>query len=347
VKGALTMHAAGLTVSFGAGLDRFRALNSVTVGAALGQTVAVIGPSGSGKSVLAEALSGQQSASGRMSSGQVLYNGEDLFAYSEKKHRQEANFKIGYARQNLQHAFDPVIPLKTQFREMTRIAASPKTPKGAIDEAVERLLATLGIANPAEVLAKPARDLNLDELRLACLAMAFASRPEVILFDEPEEGLSTTQLNRALFVLREQVRSGLACAFVMTRDPAVACSIADYAYVLYKGEVIECGPIEDIMEKPYHPFTANLLRCMPAYQRKKGRKTPFPVMADEVEDDKAVLDACAYAGICAKALKACIAARPSLIAVSKGHGCRCIYAREAPPIGLESDNESARRSNGE
>ena len=215
-----------------------------------GERLCLLGASGSGKSLTARAVVGQ-SLPGMTLSGQVLVEGHDVAGRPAS--RRPADARVAMVFQDSASALHPLISVGAQIGTTLRRHGAPAA---ELTVRVDELLASVGLDTPGMAARVPCQ-LSGGQRQRACIALALASRPTVLIADEPTTALDAVAQATVLEVLREQVDTGTALVFI-THDLAVATSLCDRAVVLADGRVVEEGRLPDLLWEGQHPYTREL-----------------------------------------------------------------------------------------
>ena len=244
-----------------------KAINGVTFDVHEGETLAILGESGSGKSVTAQAVMGiLDSPPGYVTGGQVRYCGQDMLAMAPEERRKIRGPEISMVFQDALSSLNPVFPVGWQIAEMFRQHRGMNR-SDALGQAV-RLMERVAIpAAKQRVRAYPHQFSGGMRQRIM-IAMAIALDPAVLIADEPTTALDVTvqaQVMRLLKELQEERQMGL---ILITHDLGVVADVADRIAVMYAGKIVEHGDVFDIYAKPAHPYTKGLLDSIPRLDQK-------------------------------------------------------------------------------
>jgi oligopeptide/dipeptide ABC transporter ATP-binding protein len=233
------------------------AVRELSLRVAAGETLAIVGETGSGKSSAVLAIGGLLPRNGRIVTGEVEVNGRDLRSLSGREMRNLHGREIGYVPQLPMAAFNPTMRVGRQVAESLRVhdGLSYRRARPMVLEA----LRDMGLREPARVANAYPHELSGGMLQRAMIAAATISRPMLLIADEPTSALDAHVRRQILDLLREvQRRQGLAILFV-THDLALIADIADRVLVLYGGRAVESAPTADLFRHPRHPYTRSLL----------------------------------------------------------------------------------------
>jgi peptide/nickel transport system ATP-binding protein len=307
----------GLTTEFKTHAGPLRAVNELSFTLQRGRVLAIIGESGSGKSALLRTILGIQPASARIE-GEVLLNGVDLLKLSARQREDIRGGTVSMVFQDPMTALDPIYTVEQQLVETIRRHASANRQEAG--RRARELLELVQIPSPERRLKAYPFELSGGMRQRIVIAMALASRPSLLLADEPTTALDVTVQGRILRLLADlQRRFGMSVIFV-THDLAVAAQIADDVIVMYGGRVVESGLVGDIVQAPAHPYTRGLLAA-----NVQPGQTERPATIPGAPPNMVRLPpGCAFAPRCALAEERCWQALPSLNAVSAEHAARCV-----------------------
>lgn len=316
----------GLNVTFRTGEGgRIRAVNGVDLTLARGETLSILGESGSGKSVTLRALIRLNPANITEVTGRVSVAGHDVSALAPEALQ---NFRGAVASMIFQ---DPGLALDPVYRVGDQIAETVVRHRGVSradgrKKALE-LFERVRIPSPERRLDAYPHELSGGMRQRAMIALALSCDPQLLLADEPTTALDATVQIQILLILRELQRDlGLSVIFV-THDIGVAVEVADRIAVMYAGRIVETGPVEGLIGQPQHPYTMGLLATRAHGGRLEGRR--LPAIPGNPPDLGRLPPGCAFAPRCTFTQAACRASEPAEIAVGPGHRMRCIRSIEA------------------
>src|SRR6267143_914368 len=307
-----------LSVAFETRDGVVRAVNNVTFSLDAGKVLAILGESGSGKSVTLRAILGLHPAVRTRVSGEVLLKGRDVNRLDEAARERLRGGVVSMVFQEPMTALDPVYTVGEQIVE-TLVQHRALDHRGASRRARE-LLDLVQVPSPARCLASYPHEISGGMRQRAMIAIALACEPELLLADEPTTALDVTVQAQILWLLRDlQQRLGLAVIFV-THDLGVAAEIADDAAVMYAGRIVEQAPIRELFRRPAHPYTEGLMHAT-VRRGQKGR--PLVPIAGAPPNLAALPPGCAFAPRCAVARADCTTTPPALHVVTSSHVSRC------------------------
>lgn len=252
-----------LTIEFKTEDETVRAVKNLSLDIPKGKTVGLVGESGSGKSVTSLAIMGLiPCPPGKITSGEILFKGEDLTKMSQDKMRKIRGNKIAMIFQEPMTSLNPVYTVGNQIDEVL-VLHQGKSKKEARIRTIE-LLDEVGIPTPKESVNKYPHQMSGGQKQRVMIAMAMACEPELLICDEPTTALDVTIQKQVLELMFElQRKHGMSMLFI-THDLAVIADIADEVAVMYRGDLVEENTTKELFESPQHPYTKGLLACRPS-----------------------------------------------------------------------------------
>ncbi|MET7941861.1 ABC transporter ATP-binding protein [Streptomyces sp. NPDC005302] len=243
-----------LEVHYGLRRRRRRALHGVTLDVTPGETVGIIGETGSGKSTLARTVLGLVRASG----GTVSVDGEDVTSHSPRQWRAlRRRGVVQYVFQDPLRSLDPDLTVETSLAEPLLVAGVSR------DEAARRVRAFLSRVRLSEdLLDRLPGELSGGQRQRVAVARALVTEPRLVILDEPVSALDSANRVQILQILKELRDDGVALVFI-SHDLGSVAGVADRVAVLYQGELVEVGPVRDVITRPRHPYTRLLVRSAP------------------------------------------------------------------------------------
>lgn len=252
----------GLTLALPKGADRDYAVEEVSYDVARGEIMCVVGESGSGKSMAANAVMGLLPKGVRATAGEVLFDGQDLLALTEKQHRKLRGLRIGMIFQEPMTALNPLMRVGAQIAEV--FEAHGKFTSKERQQRALALLEEVGIPEPDKAIRAYPFQLSGGQRQRVMIAMALALEPELLIADEPTTALDVTTQAQILELIRDlQQRRGMAVMFI-THDFGVVAEVATRICVMRYGRVVELGTAQEVLENPRHEYTRALLEAIPS-----------------------------------------------------------------------------------
>ncbi|NBE93502.1 ABC transporter ATP-binding protein [Nonomuraea sp. KC401] len=251
-----------LSVAFRTRRQDVTVVKNVSMEILPGQTVAVVGESGSGKSTTAAAVNRLLPGNGRITGGQVLFEGRDLATASEREMTAIRGAGIGLVPQDPMSNLNPLMRIGDQIAEALEVHGVA-TGKAARARVVE-LLDMAGITDPERRIGQYPHEFSGGMRQRALIAMGLACRPRLLIADEPTSALDVTVQRRILDQLARLTADMGTAVFLITHDLALAAERADVVAVMYQGEIVETGPAAAILAEPGHEYTRRLLKAVPS-----------------------------------------------------------------------------------
>ncbi len=309
----------GLSVTFTGGRKPVQAVNGVDLQVQRGEVVALIGESGSGKSVTLRSLLRLHAEKRTRLSGQVRVGSHDVLALSSRALADYRGKVTSMIFQEPLLALDPVYTLGAQIVESIR-RHEPVSAAEARRRALQ-LFERVRIPSPERRLDAYPHEMSGGMRQRAMIALALACRPQLLLADEPTTALDATVQIQVLLLLRELQRElGLAVIFV-THDIGAAVEVADRIAVMYAGRIVEEGPARTLIRAPRHPYTMALLQSRAHGALAKGSR--LVTIAGAPPDLSALPDGCSFAERCPMSQAACRSAPPPVVQLAADHRARC------------------------
>ncbi len=309
----------GLSVHFNTPEGIGRAVESVSLSVAPGETLGLVGESGCGKSVTALAILGLvPSPPGRIVAGEILFDGQDLVQITPEALRRIRGRRIGMIFQEPMTALNPVLTIGRQLAEplVTHLGMSYKEAL----KAGARWLDRVRIPSAKRRLGAYPHQLSGGMRQRVMIAMAMICRPQLLIADEPTTALDVT-LQRQVLGLMTELKAELETAMVLiTHDLGVVAQTAGRVAVMYAGRIVESAPVVPLFAKPLHPYTQGLLRSMPRLGANARRlheiNGSVPAATDQVRG-------CPFAGRCPSVFDRCRNEAPSLRTVRPEQQVSC------------------------
>src|SRR5262245_56746747 len=295
-----------------------RAVSGVSFELSAGRVLALLGESGSSKSVTLRSILGLHPPGRTRVSGEVRLKGHDVNRLDERAREDLRGGVVAMVFQEPMTALDPVYTIGRQIEET--LVEHRGLARGAARRRARELLDLVQVPSPERCLASYPHEISGGMRQRAMLAIALACEPELLLADEPTTALDVTVQAQILWLLRDlQRRLGLAVIFV-THDLGVAAEVADDAAVMYAGRIVEQAPIREIFRAPAHPYTEGLMRATVRRGQKGQALVPIPGAPPNLV---ALPPGCAFAPRCAYRRNDCLESLPPLHPVASRHAARC------------------------
>ncbi|MEU3464420.1 ABC transporter ATP-binding protein [Streptomyces sp. NPDC006733] len=308
-----------------------KAVNGVNYSVSAGETLAVLGESGSGKSVTAQAIMGiLDSPPGRVAQGEILFHGQNILALPESERRKLRGNKMAMIFQDALSSLNPVLSVGFQLGEMFR-AHQGLSKKDAKKKAIE-LMERVRIPAARERVGDYPHQFSGGMRQRIMIAMAIALEPDLIIADEPTTALDVTVQAQVMDLLAELQRESNMGLILITHDLGVVADVADKIAVMYAGRIVETAPVHEIYARPAHPYTKGLLKSIPRLDQKGQELYAIKGLPPNL---LAVPSGCAFNPRCEMAQDICRTDVPPLFAVTEpdgaelpGRGSACHFWKE-------------------
>lgn len=280
------LQVSNLSVSFKTASGNFQALKDISFSVGRGEILAIVGESGSGKSVTSlSILQLLQAPPAIYESGSILFSPDgkneiNLLAAGERELSRIRGNKISMIFQEPMTSLNPVITCGEQVAETIRLHQSASKKEAA--EKTIQLFERVQLQNPASVFSRYPHQLSGGQKQRVMIAMAMSCKPDLLIADEPTTALDVTVQKTILKLIRNLQKEEEMGVIFITHDLGIVSELADRVMVMYKGKIVEEGPVKQIMENPTNPYTKALLACRPALHPKQVR---LPVVSDFIMED--------------------------------------------------------------
>ncbi len=295
------------------------AVDDVSFSIERGKILGLVGESGSGKSVTGFSIMGLVDEPGRVVGGQVLFQGRDLTRLPARERRSLQGNRIAMIFQDPMMTLNPVLRVDAQMIEAVR--AHTRMSRAQARELARDTLGMMGIPSPDERLRAYPHQLSGGMRQRVAIAIAMLHRPDLIIADEPTTALDVTIQAQILSEVQNLTRQHGTALIWITHDLSVVAGLADEVAVMYAGRIVEHGRVDDVLDRPLHPYTAGLIGSLPSNNRRGARLRQIPGMTPSLLNLPA---GCAYASRCERASAAC-GVRPDITQPVSGRLVRCFH----------------------
>jgi peptide/nickel transport system ATP-binding protein len=300
-----------------------RAIDGLSLSIQRGETFALVGESGCGKSMTALALNRLLPEVGRITGGRILLDGEDLLGLTESGMRRVRGGRIGMIFQEPGTSLNPVLKVGEQLIEAIQ-THTPLRGDAARAKAID-WLRRVGIPQPERRIDDYPFRMSGGQKQRVMIAMTLSAEPDFVVADEPTTALDVTIQAQILDLLRDLQRERGLGLLLITHDLAVVAGMAHRVALMYAGQIVEMAQAEHFFAKPRHPYAQALLRALPDANR---RGQPLAAIAGSVPPLSLRFEGCRYAPRCDRAVPACTTSVPLLEATLPGHLVRCFRQGE-------------------
>ncbi|KAK1185336.1 ABC transporter ATP-binding protein [Streptomyces sp. NBS 14/10] len=313
----------GLRVELRTPSGTVRAVDDVSFSVRKGRTLALLGESGCGKSMTALSIAGLLDPVAEVTEGSVRVSGTDVLRLSPAGRRKLAGPGLSIVFQDALTALNPVQPVGRQLAEPFRIHRGLSR-REAKEKAIE-LMTRVGIPEPRLRARSYPHQFSGGMRQRLLIAMAVALDPDVLIADEPTTALDVTVQAQIMRLLRDLQTERDMAIVLITHDLAVVAQRADDVVVMYAGNVVETGPVQEVFARPRHPYTKGLLDSVPEHAV-RGR--PLPAVPGSPPELSAVPSGCVFQARCPLARERCAQERPLLVSVDASRSAACHFSEE-------------------
>ncbi|MFZ7944149.1 ABC transporter ATP-binding protein [Neobacillus sp. 19] len=308
-----------LYVSFSTYGGEVNAVRGVSFDLHKGETLAIVGESGCGKSVTSQSIMRLiPTPPGRITGGEVLFQGMDLMKLKEPELRKLRGANISMIFQDPMTALNPTMTIGEQIME--GIIQHEKVTRGKAKEAAIEMLTLVGIPSPEQRLKQYPHQFSGGMRQRIVIAMALVCQPDVLIADEPTTALDVTIQAQILELFRDiQKKTGVSIILI-THDLGVVAQVADRVAVMYAGKIVELGTRREIFYQPQHPYTKGLLQSVPRLDMEKEELVPIPGTPPDLFSPPV---GCAFSARCPYVMEVCDKAYPFKTHLSSNHQVDC------------------------
>ncbi|SES92621.1 oligopeptide transport system ATP-binding protein [Oceanobacillus limi] len=317
-----------LDVSFQSHNGLIRAVRGVNFDLKKGETLAIVGESGSGKSVTAKSIMQLlPKKTTVINNGSIVYEGEDLLTYNKKEIEKIRGSEISMVFQDPMTSLNPTMKIGKQVMEGI-IKHQDVSKKEAITKAKE-LLELVGIPNAEDRMSSYPHEFSGGMRQRVVIAMALACDPKVLIADEPTTALDVTIQAQILDLMKDIQKKTGTSILIITHDLGVVVNMAQRIAVMYAGQIVETGTLEELFYESNHPYTWGLLQSMPKLHQ--DRSVPLIPISGSPPDVSQLHDGCPFAARCPYVMKVCHSHMPDQSKLSETHSVACWLQDERAP----------------
>lgn len=288
-----------------------------------GEILGIVGESGCGKSVTSQSIMRLYDEKNLVSyEGEILFQGEDLMKKNDREMEQIRGYGISMVFQDALSSLNPLYKVGEQIAEMVR--SHKKVTKKEAWDIAENMLKLTGIPAPEERVHAYPHEMSGGMRQRAMIAMALACEPKFLIADEPTTALDVTiqaQIMDLIIELNRKLGMGI---MLITHDLGVVTQTCQRVIIMYLGHIVEEGTVEDIFDRPMHPYTIGLIRSIPTMETKKGES--LYIINGTVPPLSEVKKGCRFCSRCEYAADKCRKEDPGLVTMNDTQKVRCFYA---------------------
>lgn len=294
-----------------------KAVDDISFSINKGETLALVGESGCGKSMTALSLLRLLPDPGRVVAGEIHLSGRDILRLSEVEMRRIRGNEISMIFQEPMTSLNPVLRIGDQIAEVLQLHEGASEQQ-ALDKAAE-LLALVGIADPVRRLRDYPHQLSGGQRQRIMIAMALACDPKLLIADEPTTALDVTIQAQIMNLLKKLKEEHQMATLLISHDLGVVAGNADKLAIMYAGKIVETGPVGLLFKNPLHPYTQGLLNCIP----RPGQRSTLPTIPGQLPDLRIHHDGCLFIDRCDAPCSPCGHQPPELQEIEADHWVRC------------------------
>ncbi|WP_341282656.1 ABC transporter ATP-binding protein [Paenibacillus sp. FSL H8-0537] len=298
-------------------------VNGVSFSVEEGETLAIVGESGCGKSVTSLSIMGLIASPGSITGGEIALQGRDLVKLSRKELRKLRGNEMSMIFQEPMTSLNPVFTIGNQLSEVFRVHQGSSKAE-ARQKSVD-MLERVGIANASKLVRQFPHQLSGGMRQRVMIAMALACEPKLLIADEPTTALDVTIQAQILDLISTLSKKQQTGVILITHDLGIVAEMADRVVVMYAGEVVEEASVIDLFAAPKHPYTVGLLGSLPRMDEHREQLASIPGMVPNLLD---MPSGCPFHPRCSYAGSECTVIKPELERVGNGHYARCLKSEE-------------------
>jgi len=315
---APTLRVENLRTAFHTKGGTIRAVDGVSFEVGRGKILGLVGESGSGKTVTGFSIMGLVDPPGRIDGGSILFQGRDLVGLAEPEMRALRGSRMAMIFQDPMMTLNPVLRIDTQMIEAVK-AHHPEVSDAEARARARDALGQVGIPSPDERLKSYPHQFSGGMRQRVAIATALLNKPDLIIADEPTTALDVTIQGQILFEVQKLCRQTGTALIWITHDLSVVASLADEICVMYAGRIVEQGSVDDVLDRPAHPYTDGLLRSVPSANPRGRPLRQIPGMTPSLLD---LPSGCAFRQRCERADSVCVQV-PEITEPVLGRRVRC------------------------
>ena len=302
-----------------------KAVDGISLKVEEGEVLGLVGESGCGKSVTLLSILGLVPYPGKITDGEILFQGENLLEKSSSEMRSYRGNKISMIFQDPMTTLNPVFRVGEQIRESLKVHKHKRISKRNEKEKVLQLIKDVGLPSPEQIYNQYPYQLSGGMQQRILIAIALSCQPKLILADEPTTALDVTiqaQILDLLGKINKDIGTGI---ILVTHDLGVVAEFCQKVAVMYAGKIVETGLVEQIIFDPKHPYTQGLLKSIPKIGNKKNKIQSIP---GDVPDLSSLPKGCAFYPRCSQRIPECRKNEIPLLNIEEGRLVKCLLYRK-------------------
>ncbi len=297
-----------------------------------GEAHSLVGESGCGKSTVAFGIVSFLGRNGKIASGNILFQGQDLVGRSEEELRQIRGDQIAMVYQDPMQALNPSMRIGDQMSEVLIVHRS--LPKEQAEEKCIQMLDRVYMPDPANVMRRYPHQLSGGQQQRVVIAMALLNGPALLIMDEPTTALDVTVEAAVLDLIADLQKDFDTAILYISHNLGVVARVSSRVGVMYAGELVERAAVEEVYLRPHHPYTQGLMRCVPRLGMDKRSSLLYPIRG-RVPSPANLPAGCIFEPRCDHAREQCRRKKPEMRLVGVRHWARCHFAEEIAQAGWE------------
>lgn len=323
-EGKLLLRMENVCTVFSSEYGKLRAVDDLSLYVNSGETLGIVGESGSGKTMTAMSIMNMIENPGKIESGRIVFEGNDLLQKTEEEMIKLRGGDIAMVFQDSLSSLNPTMTVGDQIARVIRYHGCRDNSQ--IKGKVIELLAKVGIPEPERRYKNYPHEFSGGMRQRALIAMAISSDPKLLILDEPTTALDVTieaQIFELIDTLKDQIDMGI---ILITHDLSVVANTCDRVLVMYAGKPVEEGSVKDVFDRPRHPYTHGLMLSIPRVERMREKR--LYSVPGEVPDLIDMPVGCSFAPRCNHKRSKCMQDTPVLVDYGSQHRSACFYSEE-------------------
>jgi len=319
-----------------------KAVRDVSFTIQRGETLGIVGESGCGKSTVSFGIVDFLGANGRITGGSVLFEGQELVGRSQRELNRLRGDRIAMVYQDPMAALNPTVRMGEQLSEV--LTSHRDISLSEAENQCVAMLKRVHMPDAERVMDRYTHQLSGGQQQRVVIAMAMLNNPSLLIMDEPTTALDVTVEAAVLDLVEDLKRDFNTGILFISHNLGVVARVSDKVCVMYAGQVVEMGQVNELFKKPAHPYTKGLMRCVPKLGTDKAGSILHPIPGRVPHPLKRPEEECIFAPRCRYSTDKCVQSWPELVDVAPDHISRCFYAEEVLQDSLKEKPEKKKKS---